>query len=48
MNYLNLEQIIEKEIIDNLQIKITSEWWGTKYVKLFYKDKLISEDSFDL
>lgn len=45
---LNIEEIIEKEIIDNLQIKITADWWGIKHAKLFYKDKLISDDSFDL
>ena len=44
---LNIEKIIEKEVIDNLQIKIVADNWGIKHAKLFYKDKLISEDSFD-
>ena len=47
MNCLSLEEIIEKEITDNLQIKITADWRGIKHAKLFYKDKLISDDSFD-
>ena len=46
-NLMNIEEIIEKEIIDNLQIKITADWWGVLHAKLFYKDKLISDDSFD-
>ena len=46
-NLMNIEEIIEKEIIDNLQIKITADWWGVLHTKLFYKDKLISDDSFD-
>lgn len=46
-NCLSLDEIIEKEIIDNLQIKIVADNWGILHAKLFYKDKLISEDSFD-
>jgi hypothetical protein len=47
MNCLSLDEIIEKEIIDNLQIKIVGDNWGILHAKLFYKDKLISEDSFE-
>ena len=39
-----IEEIIEKEIINNLRVKLVADGW--LHLKVFYKDKLISEESF--
>ena len=39
-----IEEIIEKEIINNLRVKLVADNW--LHLKVFYKDKLISEESF--
>lgn len=42
---LSIEEIIEKEIIKNLRVKSVVNYYGILHIKLFYKDKLISDDS---
>ena len=45
-NNLSIEEIIEKEITNNLRVKLVASYYGVLHIKLFYKDKLISDDSF--
>lgn len=44
---LNIEEIIEKEIVNNLRVKLVASNWGILHLKLFYKDKLVNDESFD-
>lgn len=42
-----IEEIIEKEIMNNLRVElVASNWWGILHLKVFYKDKLICDESF--
>ena len=43
---LSIEEIIEKEIVNNLRVKLVASHWGILHLKVFYKDKLICDDSF--
>ena len=40
-----IEEIIEKEITNNLRVKSGFNHYGILHIKLFYKDKLISDTS---
>ena len=42
---LNIEEIIEKEIVNNLKIKVTANYYGYINVELLYKGEIISEDT---
>ena len=42
---LNIEEIIEKEIVNNLKIKVTADYYGYINVELLYKGEIISEDT---
>ena len=42
---LNIEEIIEKEIVNNLRIKVTADYYGYVNVELLYKGEIISEDT---
>jgi hypothetical protein len=41
-----IEEIIEKEIMNNLRVKLGANYWGILHLKVFYKDKLICDDAF--
>ena len=45
---LNIEEIIEKEIVNNLRIKVTADYYGYVNVELLYKGKIISEDTCEV
>ena len=42
---LNIEEIIEKEIVNNLKIKVTADYYGYINVELLYKGEIITEDT---
>lgn len=37
---LNIEEIIKKEIVNNLRIKVTADYYGYVNVELLIKEKL--------
>ena len=41
-----IEEIIEKEIINNLRVNLVADNWWILHLKVFYKDKLICDESF--
>ena len=41
---LNIEEIIKKEIVNNLRIKVTADYYGYVNVELLYDGEVISSD----